>query len=163
MRKNLNTSFESLDTLLKQWIDNGLRTKDDIKDYLKKKQKLNAEIQAVLDKAGEQRPITAAVRKLYNRWTKEWEMSYELVLLAAEYSVAAKNKLSFMNKILYNWRNGNIKTADEARAEHERHLKGLYVVGENKPLKKQVDFSKFEQHSYTDEELEFLFEDIENG
>ncbi|NLX70680.1 MAG: DnaD domain protein [Clostridiales bacterium] len=163
VRKNLNTSFESLDTLLKQWIDNGLRTKDDIKDYLKKKQKLNAEIQAVLDKAGEQRPITAAVRKLYNRWTKEWEMSYELVLLAAEYSVAAKNKLSFMNKILYNWRNGNIKTADEARAEHERHLKGLYVVGENKPLKKQVDFSKFEQHSYTDEELEFLFEDIENG
>lgn len=163
MRKKLNTSFESLDAILKQWIDNGLRTKEDIKEYLKRKQKLNTEIQIVLDRAGEQRPITAAVRKLFNRWVKDWNMPYDLVLQAAEYSIAAENKLAFMNKILYNWHSNNIRTINEARTDHERHLKGLYVVGRSNPLKKQVDFGKFEQHSYTDEELESLFEDIENG
>jgi DnaD/phage-associated family protein len=163
VRKKLNTSFESLDAILKQWIDNGLRTKEDIKEYLKRKQKLNTEIQIVLDRAGEQRPITAAVRKLFNRWVKDWNMPYDLVLQAAEYSIAAENKLAFMNKILYNWHSNNIRTINEARTDHERHLKGLYVVGRSNPLKKQVDFGKFEQHSYTDEELESLFEDIENG
>ena len=163
VRKKLDTSFESLDTILKQWIDNDLRTKEDIKEYLKKKQKLNTEIQAVLDRAGEQRPITAAVRKLFIKWVKDWEMPYDLILQAAEYSTAAENKLAFMNKILYNWHSNNIKTLSEARADHERHMKGLYLISQSKPLKKQVDFNKFEQHSYTDEELEFLFEDIENG
>ena len=83
-------------------------------------------------------------------------MPYDLVLQAAEYSIAAENKLAFMNKILYNWHSNNIRTINEARTDHERHLKGLYVVGRSNPLK-QVDFGNSEQHSYTDEELESLF------
>jgi len=149
--------------MLKQWIDSGLRTKDDIKEYLKKKQKLNNEIQEVLNCAGEQRSVTPADRKLFIKWTEEWKLPYQLILQAAEYSIMAENKLTFMNKILYNWYSNGIKTVEDARADHERHLKGLYLVTQKKPLKKQVDFNKFEQHTYTHEELEFLFEDIENG
>ncbi len=163
VRKKLDTSFETVDVMLKRWVEKGLRTKEDIKEYLKRRQKLNEQIQAVLERVGEERSVTPADRKLFLKWTEEWKLPYELILQAAEYSVIAENKLSFMNKILYSWYNSGIRTVEEARTDHERHLKGLYLVAQNKSLKKQVDFSKFEQHTYTDEELEFLFEDIENG
>ena len=163
VRKKLDTSFETVDAVLKRWVEKGLRTKEDIKEYLRIKQKLNEQIQAVLERLGEERPVTSADRKLFLKWTEEWKLPYELILQAAEYSVTAENKISFMNKILYSWHSNGIKTVEEAITDHERHLKGLYLVAQNKPLKKQVDFNRFQQHTYTEEELEFLFEDIENS
>lgn len=163
VRKKLNTSFETLNTILQTWMKNELLTTKDIKNYLNRKQKLDSEIRVVMDRAGETKNITPAHRRTFIRWIEEWKLPFELVLLAAEYSIAAENKLTFMNKILYNWYSDGITTVRDAKADHERHIKGLRLVSQNKPLKKQVDFGKFEQHAYTDEELEFLFEDIENG
>ena len=54
MRRKLSTSFEMVDAVLKRWVEKGLRTKEDIKEYLKKKQELNERIQAVLERLGEE-------------------------------------------------------------------------------------------------------------
>ena len=76
----------------------------------------------------------------------------------------AENKLPFINKILSNWHKMGITTVQEAKADHDRHVQGLEVAASKTPtMKKDVDFNKFEQHTYTDEELEYLFEDIENA
>jgi DnaD/phage-associated family protein len=156
-------SFDKLDILLQKWVGYGLRSPGDIKDYLTKKKQLDMEIQAVLDRAGEKRGVTSADRKIFKQWTEEWNMPYEVVLLAAEYSLMAENKLPFMHKILYNWHIGNIKTVASAKEDHEKHVSQSRSDTRDAGLKKQVDFNNFEQHSYTDEELESLFEDIENA
>ena len=91
-------------------------------------------------------------------------MTFELVLLAAEYSAFAENKIQFMHRILENWKKKGIRTVQEAQEEHERHRGGgTNTTGERKYLKKELDFHKFEQHEYTDEDFDALFEDIENA
>ena len=48
--------------------------------------------------------------------------------------------------------------------DHERFLQAKELMGSadrEKGLKKQLDFNKFPQHEYTEEELESLFENLE--
>ena len=160
--RNKTNTFEALDVLLQKWLNYDLRTYADIKAYIDRKKKLDMDIRAVLDRAGENRAPTPADRRFFIQWTTEWNMPYEVVLLAAEYSIGAKNKMPFMHRILENWYNDNITTVSQAKEDHERHKNTVRSKGQsNNTLKKQVDFNRFEQHQYTDEELESLFEDIE--
>lgn len=160
--RNKTNTFEALDVLLQKWLDYDLRTYADIKAYIDRKRKLDMDIRAILDRAGENRSPTPADRRLFIKWTDEWNMPFEVILLAAEYSIKAQNKLPFMHKILENWYNDNIRTVSQAKKDHERHKSGAKVAKQGSAgLKKEVDFNKFEQHKYTDDELESLFEDIE--
>ena len=159
-----NTTFDQLDDLLKQWVSKGFRNVNEVKEYLSRQKVLDNEIKAVLQRAGESRSLTASDRKLYRQWTEKWNMSFEVILLAAGYSIMSENKLPYMNQILNNWYNKGINSVQEAKKEHERHLTALELMksgSEEKGLKKQLDFNKFPQHEYTDEDLESLFENIE--
>ncbi len=158
------TTFNHLDDLLKQWASRGFRSVKEVKDYLSKQKALDNEIKAVLQRAGDSRAITASDRKLYRQWTEKWNMSFEVILLAAEYSVMSEKKLPYMNQILSNWHKKGINSVKEAKKDHERHLKAIELMKagtEEKGLKKQLDFNKFPQHDYSDEDLESLFENIE--
>ncbi len=75
----------------------------------------------------------------------------------------AENKITFMNKILSSWHKSKITTISEAKLDHERHVKSSESSEQNRSLKKKVDFNRFEQHPYTESELDYLFENIENG
>ena len=164
VRKKSRTNINQVDEILTTWKERGFVKAQDIKNYLREKKILIDQIKAVLDRAGDNREVTASDQKLFIKWIKEWNMPYELVLLAAEYSTMAENKLPFINKILSNWHNMGIKTVKEAKTDHDRHVQGLEVAAsKTSSMKKEVDFTQFEQHSYTDEELEELFEDIENA
>ena len=67
------------------------------------------------------------------------------------------------NKILSNWHKNGITTVKEAKADHEQHVQDRQGMSSGSAMRKQVDFGQFEQHSYTDEDLEHLFEDLENA
>ncbi|NLC44067.1 MAG: hypothetical protein GX783_07260, partial [Clostridiales bacterium] len=74
-------------------------------------------------------------------------------------------KLPFLNKILSDWHSKGINTIREGKEDRQRHLKAIELMkqgtGTDAGLKKQLDFNKFPQHAYTDEDLENLFENIE--
>ena len=161
------TTFEHLDDLLKQWASQGFSNVTEVRDYLSRRKALDNEIKAVLERAGDSRSITAGDRRLYRKWIETWNLSFEVILQAAEYSLMAKEKAPFINKILSNWHDKGINTVKAAKEDHERHLKAMELMslggstGTDKGLKKQLDFNKFPQHTYTDEDLENLFENIE--
>lgn len=163
VRKKWDNSIEKVDLLLTKWRELGLHTLEDVKAHIKQRKNMDNEIRAILERAGENRDITSSDRKAYIRWTEEWNLSFELILLAAEYSSMAENKLPFINKILSNWYENGITSVQQAKSEHERHKQALQLGIKAGSLQKQVDFNQFEQHSYSDEDLEYLFEDIENG
>ena len=162
VRKGVDASLQSLDNLLEKWVKLGLKTTEDIKKYLGQIRKMDNEIKEILERAGENRPVEPADRNALRLWTQDWGLPFELILLAAEYSVMAKDKLLFMNKILASWKAKNITTVKEAKEDHERHLRSMQQ-DQKKALSKQVDFNKFQQHSYSEEDLEYLYEDIENA
>lgn len=162
VRKKANT-FEHLDSLLRQWAKDGLTTVPEVQGFLSRRKSVDNEIKAVLERAGDAREVTLSDRKLFQQWTESWNMSFEVILLAAEYSVLSKEKIRFLHKILSDWHDKGINTVKEGKADHERHQKALDIMGQtpDKGLKKQLDFNKFPQHSYTEEDLENLFENIE--
>ncbi len=163
VRKKGAASFATLDITLKQWADNGLLTPTNVKTYLNDRQVMDEQVMAIFERCGEKRDLTPADRILFKKWTREWRLSHELVLLAAEYSIMAENKITFMNKILSSWHKSKITTISEAKLDHERHVKSSESSEQNRSLKKKVDFNRFEQHPYTESELDYLFENIENG
>ena len=163
VRKKWGNSIEKVDLLLTTWKELGLHTLEDVKAHIKQRKSMDDEIRAVLERAGEIRDISPSDRKAYIRWTEEWNLSFELILLAAEYSSMAENKLPFINKILSSWYESGRTSVKQAKAEHERHKQALQLGAKAGSLIKQVDFNQFEQHSYSDEDLEYLFEDIENS
>jgi DnaD/phage-associated family protein len=164
--RHRTTSFESLDNTVRKWAQAGLMTETDIRDSLKQRRAYDNEIRAVMDRAGETGNIDAGARRLYKKWIEEWKMPFDLILLAAENSNVAKNKLSYINSILDSWYTNNIKSVVAARTDLEAHSKKRansfgQPIGP-KANKKELDFNKFPQHTYTDEELEDLFENIED-
>ena len=122
IRKKARSSFNQVDELLARWNERGLTKSKDVKNYLNHKELLINEIRAVLERAGDRREVTAADQKVFAKWTKEWNLSYELILLAAEYSTMAENKLTFINKILSNWDKKGITSIQDAKADHEQHV-----------------------------------------
>lgn len=155
-------TFEDLDRLLVSWVQKGLTDTKSIQRHLEQRKTMDNEILAVLSRAGESRAITPADRKLYMKWTKTLNMPFELILQGAEYSITAQNKLSYLNQILENWHNRGVTTLSEAKTEHARHKQALdLMVNAGQGTKKQLDFNKFSQRSYTEAELEHLFEDFE--
>ena len=165
-RKNAS-SFEYLDGLLKQWAKNGLTTVPEVKDFLSRRKATDNEVRAILERTGETATnISGSERKLYRQWTEVWNMPFEVILLAAEYSSLAKDKIRFLNKILESWHEKGIRTVRAGKEDHEQHKKELELMKQNtgkkgNGLKKQLDFNKFPQHNYTEEDLENLFENIE--
>jgi DnaD/phage-associated family protein len=157
------TTFENLEDVLKQWMDLGLTSVSELKSYLSRQKAIDNEIKAVLERAGESRPVEARDRKAYLQWTENWKMPFEVILLAAEYSVLSKDKIPYMNSILNNWHNKGIDNIKAGKEERERHLKAVELLGgdSGKGLKKKLDFTQFPQHTYTDEEIESLYENIE--
>jgi len=161
---NNTTSFESLDDLLSECVSRKLASVSEVKEYLEEKKAMDNEIKAVLDRAGESRSVTDKDRRFYEQWTEDWKKSFEVILLAAEYSMGANDVILYMNQILKDWHDKGINSVPEARKDHERFLQAKELMGSadrEKGLKKQLDFNKFPQHEYTEEELESLFENLE--
>ncbi|MGI6537524.1 MAG: DnaD domain protein [Caldicoprobacterales bacterium] len=166
--KKKKTTFEHLDNLLEEWADLKLFTAAEVQEYLAREKTMDYEIKAVLDRAGEAREITLTDRKLYKKWAETWNLPFEVILLAAEYSVLAKDKVTYMNKILSAWHAKGINTVKAGKEDRERHLaaremlKNAQGPGKSeKGLNKELDFTKFPQHTYTEEDLENLFENLD--
>lgn len=162
VRKKHHT-YEDLDRLLVNWAKNGLTDTKAIQQHLEQRKRMDNEILAVLSRAGENRGVTPTDRKLYLKWTETLNIPFELILQGAEYSVMAQNKLPFLNKILENWHSGGITTLSEAKADHARRKQAVDLIENTaQGTKKHLDFNKFSQRTYTEAELEHLFEDFEN-
>jgi len=162
VRKRGATSFEKLDQTLRQWKEHDLLTIEKVTTFLNNRHALDENIRAVFENCGEQRDISPSDRTIYKTWTNEWNFKKEVILLAAKYSLLAENKIVFINKILSNWNKIGIKTLEEAMQDHERHTNSQGSSKPSKTLNKKVDFNKFEQHPYTEDELDLLFENIES-
>lgn len=157
-------TFEAVENVLQYWLEKGLKSQEDIDQYLQNITQINIEVRAILERFGDSRPVTVVDRKFFRIWMEDLKMSFEMILQAAEYSILAENKIQFMNRILDNWHKNGILTLSAAQEEHNRH-KGDHTkqTPPAKQLKKDLDFHKFDQRQYTDEDFESLFEDIENG
>lgn len=102
-------------------------------------------------------PMLPMVADLIEQYEKD--LPPDLMTEAMKIAVANnKRSTKHVEVIWQNWIKSGIKTMDDyKRHEAERAEKG------QKGPKKQLDFNRFEQRNYTDQDLEHLFVDFEKG
>ena len=147
--------FEEVDHVLSQWVQAGLRTVDDLDAYQQRVQRANDELRVVFARAGEERAPTLADRKLYGKWMEQWKMPFELVLLAAEYSVTASGKMAYIDRLLGAWQEKGIRTLEEASAEHAARRPAAQAAGA-----KAVHAHRFSQREAEKGAFDDLFEQL---
>ncbi len=116
-----NGNMEDVQNTLDRWHKLGLTTVQQVKAERTRAQLLNEQLQEVYAQAGLNKPVSAADRSTMNKWLGEWSMSFDLVLLAAQYARGSASPIAVADKILADWHRAGIATQADASAEHERH------------------------------------------
>ena len=149
-------SFPALDRLLGEWQAQGWMSMQAIARGLQDLQQQDGLVREVLERARVKGQVTDAQRQLYACWTDRWHMPHEVVLLAAEYSVAAAQPLVFLNRILENWQQRDIRSVSVGQADHDARVAGRKGAQDGQGMAKVVDAAKFQQREYTDGDFDYL-------
>ena len=158
-----NNTFEGVNDLLRQAAQKGQTDAG----ALDRRQRNEEQLKKVFAVAGIRRGIAEADYAFVERW-KNQEYSMDLILVAAEASKNAEDAMRYMDRILQNWQDRGIRTAEAAQAERRRYAESRRVQTEhpaaaataaqpaaNRPSK-EVGAHRYEQRTYTDEELDAL-------
>jgi DnaD/phage-associated family protein len=113
-RKVSVRSLEGLDNKIQKFSKLGLVTVEALHSYLNEIIETDNEIQEILDKLALPRKVNFIDRELYKTW-KAWNMSKELIMYASE--LAAGKSMQYLNSILANWHNSDVRNVEEAKKE----------------------------------------------
>ncbi len=93
---------------------------NDVPSFRNFAESLNYEItkvREVLQLLGKRNMPTEPQRKLYAKWTQEWEFSHELVLMAIDDTTGADNpSMNYLDAILEQWRRMGISRREQVEA-----------------------------------------------
>ena len=149
--RRTNKNVEDMQSLLLSWQSRGLKTEEDVKQYLARYREANLALREIFEACGHMGRPAAADRTLYEKW-KGWGMDRELLLFAAEQARSAEgSKIGYLDKVLEMWHEAGITDISQARA---RKKPG------GKPEKKTVSAQQYSQRDYTEEELSAVSGDL---
>lgn len=143
-------SLSLMNEVVQKFYKLGIVTIEALNDYIDGVVKIDGEIKKILDKLGLLRRVNSSDRDFFKTWTEDWLLDSSLIDLAAEKSKNTTSPLRYMNKLLLDLHNRGIKTRPEAE-------KALANVGNSTAAK-----SEFSQREYTKEELNALFDSLDD-
>ncbi len=116
--------------------DEGVRTSAELDEYVKYKDSLKDNITQIRNIFGlNTRNLTKKERENIERWTMTWHMPMEVIESAFE--IAAPNAkgpfMSYIDKILFNWNENNIRTKEAVDAAKEAFIRQKAENGAAEP------------------------------
>ena len=152
-------TLEDVDAKLTMWQKQGFATPEQVSAARMRVKALNGQLREIYAAAGMEKRVNQPDRDLLARWMGELGMSMELVLLAAEYARGTGSPMKMADRILSDWKQAGISTADEARAEHEAHVRtgGGARAAANPRTQKDTML----RHDYTDEDYRGMMVDLD--
>lgn len=149
-----NKPVRYVEKIAVDWAEKGISTSEAAGDYLSYYDNYGK----VLKSFGiSGRSASAGERKHIDKWIKEWNMSMELIELAARRTVdnTGKAAFSYCNKILESWHNSGYKTVNDVEnAEAQYIKKGTGQVKKGNIRPPSGVFSNYSQRTYSDKEIE---------
>lgn len=141
-------TMDDVGAWLEKWKRQGLTSPEAVTAYNNRQKALNAQLREIYDAAGVEKKTNQPDRDLLCRWMGEMGMSMELVLLSAQYARGSGAPMMTMNRILSDWSRTGIRTVEDARREHESHMRG----GAQQPAPRQPARTQDVMQRYTPEE-----------
>lgn len=154
-RNNIRT-LSGMSAIVEKLYKLGYTTVTAINGYIDTVANTDKLIKQVLDACGVERNITANDRRLFKIWTVDWAMSMQLILLASTKAIGTNNAMQYLSKILSVYKQEGIRTVEQAKLSD---AVATTTTTTAKPAKKKHNY---DQHTYTDGELNALFTDLDN-
>ena len=145
--------------LLQAWKEKGLEKPQDVEAYVQAFHDQNAMIREIRQIWGtDEKRISKTDRSLLTRWEKEMGFSRQMILAAASYATEARQPMSYLDRILTDYKQKGITTPDQARKDHESRK-----TGSGKPAKvlPAQDFIQRDYSGVQNEMLQSLAQEME--
>lgn len=147
--KTSNSSLEKMDTVLSKLYKQGLVSMPAITQYINDLNEIDNNIKGIFEVLGLARIITPRDRELYNTWCNDWKIPPELLSFAVQISQGKSQPFMYLSKVVSNFHEKNIVTLEQAKNEFN-----------NSPTQKLDSNINMNKRSYTDEELNRLFDNL---
>lgn len=98
---------------------NGASVKDitQLENYLKTLDYENNKVREILRRLGKYHNPTISQEEMYYKWSKDWQFSHEMIILASDKTINADNpSFGYVDAILNEWYNNNLKSKNEVEA-----------------------------------------------
>jgi DNA replication protein DnaD len=145
-------SLDAMNTVVQKFFKLGLVSLESLEQYISGIIKSDEEIKVILDSVGLVRSVSSFDRDFFKTWTNNWGFSNEQILQASEIAKGKSNPMSYLNKILSSINERGLKTEKEIAD----YLKSA-STGTQK-----ADKPDFEQRTYTAEEMNSLFDSLDD-
>ena len=150
-RRKKGRRIEDLQALLLSWQGRGLKTEEDVKEFLAFYREANLALKEIFEVCGQAGQPAEGDRALYRKW-REWDMDRQLLLHAAEQARAAQgSKTAYLDKVLEAWHEAGIRDISQAKARPAAKSPGRG---------KQVSAQMYGQRDYTEDELNAVSGDL---
>lgn len=148
-------NFAEMDEVVSKYFAKGLVSIESINEYISNTLSVDRKIKSILEELGLSRQVTSWDRDFYHTWTIAWKFDDDLI----EYAISlARNKtqpMAYINKILSNWKEQNIYSLEKAKECKMQETK------KSKEHPKQEKPAEFITHSFSSEELNALFDNLD--
>ena len=145
-------TLAGLDAIIDKLYKKGITNLTALDAYLAGVANTDKTIQSILNKCGLIRRTIPADRTLFKTWTEDWNMPLELIDYAAELSAGASNPLTYLNRILSDYKNNGVTTLEQAQARKSNTAKSATTA-----TTAYIGGRDMERRQYTEEEISALF------
>lgn len=148
--KNSIRNLEGMDKTIAKFYKLGLVSIEALNEYIGEIIAADDKIQNILDNLGIKRVVNYIDRENYKIWTAEWKLNEELIEYATTLAKGKESPLKYLSRILADWHEKGIKTAQEAK-----NTAPIEKASQNSVQKKN-----FAGRSYSDNQINALFQSI---
>ena len=100
-----STHWNFISKVAFSWLDQGLKEKEEILDYIDNLEERYGLYKSVLNSLGLKRNATKAEKEMIDSWVDEMGFNQERIMAACDTTLSAANpNLRYVNKVLENWR-----------------------------------------------------------
>lgn len=148
-------NFEQMDEIISKYYSNGLVSIQAINDYISGTLSIDKKIKKMLENLGLSRQVTSWDRNFYHTWTYSWGFADDVIDYALSLAVDKTQPITYVNKILSNWKEQNIKTLQQAKNSQnmQKNTQKTEKIDQKQP--------EFLTHSFSSEELNALFDNLD--
>ena len=141
------TRFEDVAWMLRRWGAEGIHTREAAEAYIDTMQRRAARVRQILELCGLERRPTMSDLTLYEGWQAVHDP--EVIDYAATCARGMQVPMKYMDKLLDDWREGGVRTVDDAMARHESARQGRPAAGQAPAANPALNYA---QRDYRDED-----------
>lgn len=157
-------TFEMLDKALRRMKGEGVTEESAVSKYYDEIFTYYDICDAVLERLALERRAAPGDREAVKRWLKDYSMSYDMIMLAADRARdASGQKMAYMESILRSWYERDLLTPDDVRrADSQRRAADTSSASRTPDAARPSAATGYAQHRYAPGELNNVYDDIMN-